>query len=411
MLHGMRTVARLVCLLAGSAFCVQAQAVPAAASVGVGPLVAVRIDTPLDDGRTNVWCIADVDGTRLAQPFWRSASNCDVLARLDRDHLLLASYGDPYALVVVDLTAGTHTILAEGAPHEFAGLHGSDVLHLGDGRVQSLDPFPYATPWRTPERRRRLADFRCERIADVVGNLALLVAEGERSVHATSLVAGTTRRLWEVPGGANHVNLRLSPGGQRLAIGVVAANGKGLLTVVDVATARVVHQWPDLPIDVSRLSSNRPQLVVGWHDDAHVVCSETRPRSFTWVRRQVESGEIVDEHDYGPIGLWHEAPPIPSSDTQKPAPVFRHEATPAGHALLRAGQTEPLRRWPGKLLAHGTLSFAPDGSAVVLHQPEAKPPCLLFTANAPNGRPLVDRTPFAVVWLPAATETDRSQPR
>jgi hypothetical protein len=142
-----------------------------------------------------------------------------------------------------------------------------------------------------------------------------------------------------------------------------------------------------------------------------VVCSETRPRSFTWVRRQVESGEIVDEHDYGPIGLWHEAPPIPSSDTQKPAPVFRHEATPAGHALLRAGQTEPLRRWPGKLLAHGTLSFAPDGSAVVLHQPEAKPPCLLFTANAPNGRPLVDRTPFAVVWLPAATETDRSQPR
>ncbi|MBL8754563.1 MAG: hypothetical protein JNK15_14765 [Planctomycetes bacterium] len=389
-----------------------AQARAFAATVGAGPLVALRTSSPLENGSATVWSIADVEGTGKAAPFWRGPGNCDLLARLDRDHLLLASYGEPYALVVVDLTAGTHTILADGAPHEFVALHGDLVLHLGDGRVQSLDPFPYATPWRDPAQRRRLAEIRCERIAMVAGNLAILVGEGERELHSVSLTGGTTRRLWTVPGGADHVKVKLSPAGQRLAIGVVA-RGKGLLTVVDIATATVVHQWADLPIDVSPLSSNRPTLEVGWHDDAHVVCSETRPRSFTWVRRPVDADTIVDEHDYGPIGLWHDAPPAPSAPAvATAAPRFRWEPlAEGGSALWREGRKEPLRRFAEKQLPHGTLSFAPDGNAVIHCNRVEVGPTLLWHATAEAARPLAEAPAHAVAWLPAAGSPGPAVPR
>lgn len=398
-------------VLLAAAAAAPAQARAFAATVGAGPLVALRTGSPLENGSATVWSIADVEGTGKAAPFWRGPGNCDLLARLDRDHLLLASYGEPYALVVVDLTAGTHTILADGAPHEFVALHGDLVLHLGDGRVQSLAPFPYATPWRDPAQRRRLAEIRCERLAMVAGNLAILVGAGERELHSVSLSGGTTRRLWTVPDGADHVKVKLSPAGQRLAIGVVA-RGKGLLTVVDIATAKVVRQWADLPIDVSPLSSNRPALEVGWYDDAHVVCSETRPRSFTWVRRAIDGDPIVVEHDYGPIGLWHQAPPAPAPASPSVTPLFRWEPlAEGGSALWRAGQKEPLRRFAARELPHGTLSFAPDGRAVVGCDRDTMGPTVSWSASPEPPRTLADAPAHAVVWLPPAKVPGPAVPR
>ena len=395
-----------------------AQATTQAAPVGDGPLVVLRTGSPLDNGGATVWSVAELDGKGPAQPFWRSKDNCDVLARLDRDHLLLASYGAPYALVVVDLAHGRHTVLVDGAPHEFVAVHGDDVLHLGDRRVHDSsvrlrpDEFFFATPWRSPEQRRRVCEVPCERIAKVAGNLAILITEGERSVHATSLTSGTTRLLWTVPEGASHLCVSLSPGGQRLALGAVAKNGKGLLTVVDVATSRVMHQWPDLPIDVSPFSSNRPKLEVGWHDEEHVVCSETRRTAFTFVRRHIERDEVVDEEPYGPVELWHRAPPPPTSAAAAATkPFFRAEEIDGTTQLLALGSKEPLRTWQRPKLPPNTLSFAPSGNAVVVHDARANPPCHLLTEAVPAGRTLAYGEPYAIVWLPAVSARSPQAPR
>src|SRR6187455_2625118 len=103
-------------------------------AIADGPLVCFTVGRGDGKDRENVLFVTNVDGTTQPREFFRSRDNARVLQRLDRDHLLVASFGSPYALLVVDLTAGTNRVLADGAPHEFVAVHGDDVLHLGDRR-------------------------------------------------------------------------------------------------------------------------------------------------------------------------------------------------------------------------------------------------------------------------------------
>ncbi len=380
-----------------------------AAPVGPGALVCLTTN----DGPAVTLHVAEVDGERPARPFWMGRGNADVLVRLDQDQLLLASYGEPYALVVVDLRAGTSRLLADGCPHDFVAVHGDDVLHLGDARERAPilpDNFLYATPWRGAGERRRLADCRAARIAQVAGNLAILIAENEVAVWTVSIVNGTGREVWRPPDGASSLRAALSPGGQRLAIGcVLPGTGKGHLTVVDLGATKVVREWTDLPIQVSPLSSQTPSLEVGWHDDHEVVCSETRsdPRGFAGdfvhVRRRLTDGTIVDESVYASIGLWHAPPPKPNARPATDRALFVTEERGDVVRLLRAGTTTPLAEFQRGANAFRDVRLADDGrSAVDIDGRRQR--CTLFTARAPNGRELLAQAGHDVRWLPAVPQ-------
>ncbi|MFT7535624.1 MAG: hypothetical protein ACI85K_001577 [Hyphomicrobiaceae bacterium] len=94
--------------------------------------------------------VANCSGEQQGTRFWRNTGNTKVVARLDQSHLLLASYSEPYALIVVDTLTGKHRVLAEGSPHDFVAVHNADVLYLGDNRWDNLEigvsPLSSSTP-------------------------------------------------------------------------------------------------------------------------------------------------------------------------------------------------------------------------------------------------------------------------
>ncbi|MEO6593686.1 MAG: hypothetical protein ABIP94_02915, partial [Planctomycetota bacterium] len=188
---------RTICLPLAIAFAdlvLRAQVPTTAVQVDPGPLLCFATTEFGGGEREHVLWVASLQASGPAAEFWRIRDNAAVLRRLDRDHLLVASYGELYALLVVDLTGGSARELAPGAPHEFVGVHGDDVLHLGDPREGARDNFLYATPWRAPGERRRLAEARFERVPIVQGNLAIAVGEGGRTVWTVSLVRDLVHR-------------------------------------------------------------------------------------------------------------------------------------------------------------------------------------------------------------------------
>lgn len=386
----------------------RAQSSPA--PVSTGPLVCFTTNARTPDATEVTLHIAELDGTGPSRPFWRNSDNANVLARLDRDHLLLTSYGSPYALLVVDLAAGTHRVLAAGAPHGFVAVHGADVLFLGDPRGDTPDNFLYAAPWATSGERRRLAAQRFDHVREIAGNLAVGIAPDANAaeVWVISIVRASGRAVWSAPAGTRALRTALSPGGQRLAIGCVLANGESLLTVVDLGAGTVVRSWSDLPIQVSPLSSSMPCLEVGWHDDDHVVCSETRGDrqgmrgSFVHVRRCLTSGETTDENVYDAIGLAHRPPPPPGAGSAaQTAPTFVTEIVGATTRLTRTGSSEPLATFDRAQERYGDVRVAPDGQSAVAHLGEGKNRCTLFTATSKDGRLLSQGSAYDFVWLPA----------
>lgn len=60
--------------------------------------------------------VANCNGEQQGTRFWRNTGNTKVVAWLDQSHLLLASYGEPYALIVVDTLTGKITDDASYGP-------------------------------------------------------------------------------------------------------------------------------------------------------------------------------------------------------------------------------------------------------------------------------------------------------
>lgn len=387
-------------VLTGLLCCAAAQTeMPAIAD---GPLVCFTVGHGEGKDRENLHFVANVDGQAAPREFFRTRDNARVLQRLDRDRLLVASYGSPYALLVVDLTAGTTRELAAGAPHEFVAVHGDDVLHLGDRREPAHDNFFYAAPWRAPGERRRLAEARFLRVPLVQGNLAIALTE-DNEVWVVSIVRAQGRRLLAAEPGVTGLRMSLSPAGQRLAIGCVD-QGRGRLCVVDTSTGEVLRTVADLPIQVAAGSSSTPVLEVGWRDDGHVVCSETRGDvqglrgSFVFVTRDLATGEVTDETAYSDLGLWHERPPVPGAPPKSP-PQFEVTAE-GGSSVLRArGSPEPLASIKRSVLQYEDLCVSRDGSAAIARDRRR---LVLFTATATTPRELAKEWAYDITWLPAS---------
>ncbi len=375
------------------------------AAIDDGPLVCFTVARGRDMDRENVLFVANTDGTRPAREFFRSRANARVLQRLDHDHLLVGSFGSPYALLVVDLTSGTTRELAPGAPHEFVAVHGDDVLHLGDGRQPANDNFLYATPWLAAGERRRLAETRFVRVPLVQGNLAIgITKDGE--VWVVSLPRAQGRRLWTPAAGTTSLRLSLSPTGQRLAIGCVDENGHGRLHVVDTSTGAQLRQWTDLPIQVSALSSSTPALEVGWCSDTHVVCSETRGDaqglrgSFAFVTRDLASGEVTDEATYCNLGLRHETPPVPGA-APAPTPIFEVAVDGACSVLRRVGKPKPVAAIERSKEQYQDLAVSRDGRFATARLDDDRRRFVLFTSSAGTPRELAKEWAFDITWLPA----------
>lgn len=377
--------------------------------VGAGPLLTFTVEHGGPDHRESAHFVVEVEGAGPAREFWRTGHNTGVLRRLDRHRLLAASYGDPHALVVIDLAAGTVRELAPGAPHGFIAVHGDDVLYLGDPRARGSevpDNYLYAAPWRGGERRR-LCEALFDRVPVVEGNLAVAVSPEDREVWVASIVRAEGRRLWTAPEGATSLRVALSPAGQRLAIGCVGSDGQGQLRVVDVGTGGAVASWDGLPIHVNAASSSTPVLEVGWDGDEHVVCSETRgdrlgmSGNFVFVARKLASGEVAGETAYAPIGLWH-TPPSRAHQPAPPPPQFT--ATDEGVAarvLRRTGSTIPLATIAYK--QHGDITFASDGRfATARTFVDGSWRILLFRSDSDEPRELATAWSHSFVWLPAA---------
>jgi hypothetical protein len=389
-------------VLAGFSCSAAAQETPAIAD---GPIVCFTVARSADKDRENVHFVANVDGDAAPREFFRSRDNARVLQRLDRDHLLVASFGSPYALLVADLTAGTTRELAPGAPHEFIAVHGDDVLHLGDRREPAHDNFLYAAPWRAPAERRRLAETRFHRVPLVQGNLAIALTE-DNEVWVVSLARAQGRRLTTAEPGVMGLRLSLSPAGQRLAIGCVD-KGRGRLTVVDTSTGAVLRTVAALPIQVSAGSSGTPVLEVGWRDDGHVVCSETRgdvqglSGNFVFVTRDLATGEVTDETVYSGLGLWHEAPPVPGIPPKSP-PQLEVTAEP-GRSVLRArGNPEPLAAIERSKQQYEDLCVSRDGNAAIARLGKDRRRLVLFTAATATPRELAKEWAYDITWLPAS---------
>ncbi len=384
-----------------------------AVAVGNGPLLCFVVAGDVDGEQ--IHRLAELEGDGPAREFWRPPANAEVLRRLDRQHLLVASYGSQYALLVLDVAAGGLRELAPGAPHGFVAVHGDDVLYLGDPRDDvpyEKDDFLYASPWREPGERRRLCTAHIARVPIVNGNLVIAVGADERDVWAISTVREQGRRLWTAEPDRTQLRFALSPGGERLAIGAVDAHGMGELRVLDVGSGAVVAHWEQLPIQVSVISSSTPTLEVGWHDDQHVVCSETRgdrkglSGSFVYVRRDITSGDVTDETTYTELGLSHTAPATGGSSRARHFQVIRPDM--AGERaidyLVHVGsdgemttfaEREPRRDEP--------FAISPDGAfAIACVNDNAGRRVLLFSAGNEAPRQLGTGLPHSFVWLPAA---------
>ena len=377
-----------------------------------GPLICFAKAAGGKPHRVDLYA-ASCNGNQGGKRFWRNTGNTKLVARLDQTHLLVSSYGEPYALITVDTSTGKHRILADGSPHSFVAVHGDDVLYRGDNRWGKGDHYLFARSWRVESERRKLAEPQFDSVPIVRGNLAIGVTAGTNEVWSISLTRGKGRKLYSLPENASQVQLALAPGAQRLAIGANKL-GRGHLAVVDLGSAKTLNSWDNLEIEVSMLSSFTPTVQVGWFDDEHVVSSETRGGgrgfgggNFTFIRRSIETGEIVDDAPYGPVELHHRTPPLPD-DEQNPAPRFEIQTEGDKFLLVEKGKKQPLQSVPKDYRTGAFIRLAPAGAFAMVALPDNPKLVLLYRPHKP---------PLAVSnvggmdwqWLPAKRAVESSK--
>jgi len=374
------------------------------AELPAGPLLTfanAKAKTGVGEPHTmTVFAVGCDDDVGEPQVVWVNRGNVRVLRRLDRHRLLIQSFGEPYALLVVDAEHGTHRVLCEGA--ELVDVHGDDVLYLGDNRWGKGDHFLYARSWRQDAEPVRLSERTFVRVPIVAGNLAIGVSGARAEVWAVSLVRGSSRKLLDLPDSLPGARFALSPGGQWLAVGTVMAT-RGQLAVYDVGSSELVRRWRGLPIAVSPFSSFSPTLEVGWHDEEHVVCSESRGDPLrggaesVFVRRSLTTGEVVDEEVYGPVELHHRTPPAPGAAAAEP--TFSVERDGETDRLLQRGREQPLASFAWREQAV-RIALSPDGRYAVEHARGQKS----FVLHR-EGKPALEVLNIGahqLVWLPAA---------
>lgn len=374
-----------------------------AIELGPGPLVCYERNFGGKPREVGLFA-ANCDGDQKGRLFWRNSGNVNVVARLDQSHILVASYGSPYALLVVDTKIGAHRVLAEGSPHSFVGVRGDEVLYLGDDRWGKGDNYLFARSWQNKTKRRKLAEPRFDSVPLIRGNLAIGVTVGENETWSISLTRSKARKIYDLPKGARRVRLALAPGAQRIAISA-SVQGKGHLAVVDLGSAKPLNQWDDLNIGVSPFSSSSPTVELGWFDDGHVVTSETISAGrfhghFAFVRRNVETGKITDESAYGQMALQHSTPPPPGEPKAKD-PVFTIAAQDDDYRLMQKGQKEPLQSVPKDYRIGAKILLAPEGAFAVVKLERNPKLCVLYR---PGKAPLAlsDEGGTSWRWLPAS---------
>ncbi|MFT4513222.1 MAG: hypothetical protein ACI89X_002858 [Planctomycetota bacterium] len=378
-----------------------------------GPLICFSKATNDKPHRVNLY-VANCDGDQKGKRFWQNAGNSNVVARLDQTHLLVASYTEPYGLIVVDTKTGKHRMLAEGSSHDFVAVHGDEVLYLGDNRWDTNDNHLFARSWRIEAERRKLAEPLFDSVPIVRGNLAIGITDGSKEVWSVSLTRSKGRKLYELPEGARQVQLSLAPGAQRLAIGANKV-GRGHLAVVDIGSAKRLNSWDNLTIDVSPLSSSTPTVRVGWFDDEHVVTSETRGGrgrafgggNFTFIRRSIETGKITDDASYGPVKLHHHRPPAPDAE-KAPTPVFEIQTKGDEYLLIQKGKKDPVQAVPKDYRTGAKIRLAQDSAFAIVklaHNPQlvqlyrpGKSPLALSSVGGMDWR-----------WLPAKGVVESSK--
>lgn len=382
-----------------------AQGLPA--PVGPGPLLCLQ-PGGLEYSQFTLQ-IVELDGDGPARPIWSNCEWAQVLDRLDQQHLLLASYDQPKALLVLDLATGKHQVLAKSQTEPFAAVRGDAVLHLDTAGDSSQDLRLHLTRWRDPAARRRLSEQCFDRFEQVAGDLAVLVTPKDAAVWVFDLRTAEGRAIWTTPENASATRCAVSPDGKHLAIGCGLPDAKGLLTVVDLASGAFARSWPNLPIQVSVLSSFSARLEIGWHDDEHLECSQTRSDesrhtgNFVFVRYNLATGAVVNEQVYADLGLAHRAPPPPHESA--PPAAFRIDDKSDATRILLAGVRQPVAT-----ISEATLDYAviaPDGRSVFVQQNEPARG-LLFTTASPSGRTIPSQRSHnlafsPVKWLPSVT--------
>jgi len=395
-----RIAARLLALATATAAPIAAQQ-DQQLELGAGPVVCFTQNaggTP----RMSHLLVANCDGDRKAQRFCKVQGNVRIAARLDRSHFLLSCYDKPYGLVVADAHTGATHLLAEGSPHDFVGLHGDQVLYLGDNRYDKGDNYLYARPWRGGEARR-LAEVRLDSVPLRHGNLAFAVTAGEREVWKISLTRGTGSRVHTLPEHCMGTRLALSPSGQRLAIGC-AAQGRGHLAVIDLGSNRAVQSWQNLNIDVSPLSSSMPTLEVTFADDEHVLTSETigdglRGGHFATVRRSLDSGKVVEEIPAGDLGLYHHKPQVPGAPAE--TRFFDVRTKGERYLLVRPDRDAPVTDVPNVRGRACDLILSPGGRYAI-ERLERSPNLMVLHRRDRAPLALFDQYCTDLVWFDAA---------
>lgn len=375
-----------------------------AVALGPGPLVTFLTTTGGNPHRCLLH-IANAHGDEPAKVFWDNCGNAITIARLDQHHILIASYGEPYALIVVDTRTGANRVLTDGCAGNFVAVHGDNVLYLGDNRWDRGDNHLYSRPWRAHGEARKLAKPTFQRVPIVSGNLAIALTDNERQVWSVSLVSGKSRKLLELPDKAMGVRLALSPGGQRLAV-AAAVMGRGHLTAIDLGSSKRLRHWQGINIDVSMLSSSLPTLEVNWVDLEHLVTSETiggalKGSNFAWVTRALATGKVTEEITYAPMQLYHRKPPGKPVANAPPA-AFSIATKGKRRMLLQAGRTEPLQ----SLQASDRIKLSPDRQfAIVPH--ERNPSVRLLYRPGKPALALFDGGGSKILWLPSMPPVER----
>lgn len=383
-----------------------------AVAVDAGPLAFFSVPTP-DPARgpDDRWFVVSAGGDAPAAPWWDVRGNAAPLRRLDATTILVASFGEPYGLIAVDLAQGRARTIAAGSPRGLVGVVGDDVVFHGDTR--GGDAGLFARPWKRDAEIRPLSADAFGRILHAdERRLFVLAGDEGAELRRIDLPSGAGIKLTDLPQDrmASLATFALSPNGARFAVG----GTDGTLRIHDAETGALVRERKGLRIDVSPLASSIARLRVAWIDDATVRYSETRggerPAAaggrFWFVDWNVDRDATVAERDYAPVGLSHGDPAAPvEAPASRPARsvaglferatgrvFFAGEARAAADCRNSRGEEE----W-------GDVVLAPDGAfALVRERVGARVLTTLLDGRAKSKRVLHDGWTRNLGWLPAA---------
>jgi hypothetical protein len=383
-----------------------------AVAVDAGPLAFFSVPTP-DPARgpDDRWFVVSAGSDAPAAPWWDVRGNAEPVRRLDATTILVASFGEPYGLVAVDLAQGRARTIAAGSPRGLVGVVGDEIVFHGDPR--DGDARLYARPWKRDAEARRLTADAFGRILHAdARRLFVLAGEEGTELRRIDLPSGAATKLTDLPKDrmASLATFALSPNGARFAVG----GTNGTLRIHDAETGALVRERKGLAVAVSPVSSSIARLRVAWIDDATVRYSETRDVErlfegggrFWFVDWNVDRDATVAERDYAPVGLSYGDPAAPveapaSRPARSVAGLFERE-TGRVHFAGEARAAADCRNSRGEE-EWGDVVLSPDGAfALVRERIGGRVLTTLLDGRAKSKRVLHDGWTRNLGFLPAA---------